>query len=44
MLARGFHGRMELLAEARVGAADIFFLAAGLAAAVALRLAMGVVG
>ncbi|HEY1203379.1 MAG: CbiQ family ECF transporter T component [Bryobacteraceae bacterium] len=44
MLARGFHGRMELLAEPRLGTADVLFLAAGLAAAMALRLAMGAVG
>lgn len=41
MLARGFQGRMELLAEARLGPADVLFLLAGLAAAMALRLAIG---
>ena len=41
MLARGFHGRMELLADARLGAADVLFLVAGVAAAVALRLMTG---
>ena len=41
MLARGFHGRMELLAEARLGPADVLFLLAGVAAATALRVAVG---
>jgi cobalt/nickel transport system permease protein len=42
MLARGFHGRMELLASARAGAADFLFLGAGLLLVTALRLAAGV--
>jgi cobalt/nickel transport system permease protein len=37
MLARGFEGRMTLLAPARAGAADFLFLATGILAAVALR-------
>jgi cobalt/nickel transport system permease protein len=37
MLARGFAGRMEPLAVARIGAADVLFLASGLLAAAALR-------
>jgi cobalt/nickel transport system permease protein len=42
MLARGFDGRMEPLAQPRLGAADFALLAAGVAAPVALRLAIGV--
>ncbi len=41
MLARGFQGRMELLAEARLGPADLLFLLGGVGLATALRLAMG---
>jgi cobalt/nickel transport system permease protein len=41
MLARGFDGRMEPLARPRFGWADILFLTAGVAAAAALRLALG---
>ena len=41
MLARGFVGRMELLAEARLGAADVLFLLGGAGLATVLRLAMG---
>ncbi len=44
MLARGFHGRMEPLAQARLGPADMLFLAGGLASAIALRLAVGALG
>lgn len=39
MLARGFRGRIEPLAAARIGVADMLFLASGLLAAAALRLA-----
>jgi cobalt/nickel transport system permease protein len=38
MLARGFHGRMEPLAEARLGPADVLFLLSGAGLATALRL------
>ena len=41
MLARGFNGRMELLAPARAEAADFVFLATGLLLVTALRVAGG---
>jgi cobalt/nickel transport system permease protein len=41
MLARGFAGRMELLAQPGIGVRDVLFLVAGVAAAAALRLAVG---
>jgi cobalt/nickel transport system permease protein len=44
MLARGFRGRMEVLEQARLVPADVFFLVGGMAAAVALRLVVGRVG
>jgi len=42
MLARGFAGRIEPIAAARIGAADVLLLASGLLLAAALRLLPGV--
>ncbi len=44
MIARGFRGSTQLLAQPRVAAADIVFLAAGLVCAVGLRVTLGVLG
>jgi cobalt/nickel transport system permease protein len=41
MMARGFSGETQLLDTARIGAADVLFLIAGLAAALALRVFPG---